>query len=163
MSEVNSEISSTTIKPTKLGKIKQKKKINKEKNYFLESKTLRSGFGKMIESKYKTNPFYSLGKERKFFSTVKDSETPGPDYNVKYSYLKAFCKNQPNYSFGKAKRGFFSKYNYNPGPGNYNISSFFNPSIRRPNSVSKFNRDRSKRFKVDDIFMNNLFLQMSYI
>ena len=68
----------------------QEKAINNRKNnkkkrilhkyysnaYLLENQALRTGFGKMIRAINQTNPKYSFGKEKRFFSIFKKDNLP---------------------------------------------------------------------------------------
>ena len=44
--------------------------------YKLENQALRTGFGKMINAKNQTNPIYSFGKEKRFFTNEKRDDLP---------------------------------------------------------------------------------------
>ena len=44
--------------------------------YLLENQALRNGFGKMIRAVNQTNPKYSFGKEKRFFSVFKNDNLP---------------------------------------------------------------------------------------
>jgi len=44
--------------------------------YLLETQALRNGFGKMIRAVNQTNPKYSFGKEKRFFSVFKNDNLP---------------------------------------------------------------------------------------
>ena len=44
--------------------------------YLLENQALRKGFGKMIRAINQTNPKYSFGKEKRFFSVFKNDNLP---------------------------------------------------------------------------------------
>ena len=44
--------------------------------YKLENQALRNGFGKMINAKNQTNPKYSFGKEKRFFTNEKKDDLP---------------------------------------------------------------------------------------
>ena len=58
-------------------KNKNKLLINYYNNlYKLENQALRNGFGKMINAKNQTNPKYSFGKEKRFFTNEKRDDLP---------------------------------------------------------------------------------------
>ena len=64
----------TTVKEEKTkSKIMQKYYSDK---YLLETQALRNGFGKMINAINQTNPKYSFGKEKRFFSIFKNDNLP---------------------------------------------------------------------------------------
>jgi hypothetical protein len=44
--------------------------------YLLETQALRNGFGKMVNAINQTNPKYSFGKEKRFFSIFKADNLP---------------------------------------------------------------------------------------
>ena len=84
------------------------------KNYFnnkylLENQSLRNGFGKMIKSKNQTNPKFSFGKEKRFFSIDKRDDLPfNHEYlaNEKYgniitgyNHIKKLQKKNKNFPF----------------------------------------------------------------
>ena len=82
--------------------------------YRLENQALRTGFGKMINAKNQTNPKYSFGKEKRFFTNEKKDDLP---------YLHALLEDE--------------RY------GNVNIGYHLHKkddTIHRDNSIDKNNR-----------------------
>ena len=70
--DINQETKSSDEKKAK-SKIMQKYYSDK---YLLETQALRNGFGKMVNANNQTNPKYSFGKEKRFFSIIKSDNLP---------------------------------------------------------------------------------------
>ena len=100
----------------------RKKKIAL-KNYFdnkylLENQSLRNGFGKMVLSRNQTNPKFTFGKEKRFFSLDKRDDLPfNHEYLLKqkngniitgYHYTKKLQnKKKDNFNYDEAEKDYF--------------------------------------------------------
>ena len=100
--------------------------------YLLETQALRNGFGKMVNANNQTNPKYSFGKEKRFFSILKHDNLPYEhkaledskygNINIGY-HSKVRNKNKRN-NFGSTFNRFDSYDNYDsPNLKNINFIS----------------------------------------
>ena len=69
------EFNQTKTSEDKKGKSKIMQKYYSDK-YLLETQALRNGFGKMVNAINQTNPKYSFGKEKRFFTIEKRDDLP---------------------------------------------------------------------------------------
>ena len=69
----NQETKTSESKKSQKNKIMQKYYSDK---YLLEKQALSNGFGKMVNAINQTNPKYSFGKEKRFFSVFKADNLP---------------------------------------------------------------------------------------
>ena len=101
--------------------------------YLLETQALRNGFGKMVNANNQTNPKYSFGKEKRFFSILKHDNLPYEhkaledskygNINIGY-HSKVRNKNKRNNNFGSTFNRFDSYDNYDsPNIKNINFIS----------------------------------------
>ena len=99
--------------------------------YKLENQALCSGFGKMVNAKNQTNPKYSFGKEKRFFTNEKRDDLP---------YLHELLEDEKygniNIGYHHHKRDNDYPNNYNPR--NYKLNNSFN-SKNNPLSPNKLN------------------------
>ena len=100
--------------------------------YNLENQALRTGFGKMINAKNQTNPKYSFGKEKRFFTNEKRDDLP---------YLHEILEDEKygniNIGYHHHKRDYSNDNNYNPK--NYKLNKSFNNSNKNILSPDKLN------------------------
>ena len=122
-------------------KKKEKIKINKMmKNYYsngylLENQALRNGFGKMIRAINQTNPKYTFGKEKRFFSVFKNDNLPYEHNtleNEKYGNINIAYHNKIN---NKIKGNLNGTYKHFDTCNNFNI----NPNLKDINFISSAN------------------------
>ena len=138
MSEYDSnEYNQEKIK--KIENIKKNKKIMQKyysNGYLLENQALRNGFGKMIKAINQTNPKYSFGKEKRFFSVFKNDDLP---------YEHRILEDE---KYGNINIGYHNKVN-NRNKGNNNFTGTFNhdsytdlnkkPNLKKLNFISSSN------------------------
>ena len=105
--------------------------------YLLETQALRNGFGKMIRAINQTNPKYSFGKEKRFFSVFKNDNLPYEhrsledekygNINIAY-HNKIANKNKGNTNFTGTFNRFdsYSDFNKNPNLQGINFVSSAN-------------------------------------
>lgn len=98
--------------------------------YLLENQALRNGFGKMIRAINQTNPKYSFGKEKRFFSVYKNDNLP-----YEHSSLE-------NEKYGNINIGYHNKIS-NKNKGITNFTSTFN----RFDSYSDLNKNKNPNLK----------------
>ena len=77
-----------------------------DNKYLLENQSLRNGFGKMVVSRNQTNPKFSFGKEKRFFSIEKKDDLPfNHEFLAKqkygniitgYNHIKKLLKKHPD-------------------------------------------------------------------
>ena len=94
--------------------------------YLLETQALRNGFGKMIRAINQTNPKYSFGKEKRFFSVFKNDNLP-------YEH-----RSLEDEKYGNINIGYHNKI-ANKNRGNTNVTGTFN----RFDSYSDFNKNKN--------------------
>ena len=102
--------------------------------YLLETQALRNGFGKMVNANNQTNPKYSFGKEKRFFSIIKSDNLP-------YEH-----KELENSKYGNINIGYHSRVR-NKNRGNLNFTSTYNnfdgynqmPKLKDINFISSGN------------------------
>ena len=94
--------------------------------YLLESQALRNGFGKMIRAINQTNPKYSFGKEKRFFSVFKNDNLP-------YEH-----RSLEDEKYGNINIAYHNKI-ANKNKGNTNFTGTFN----RFDSYSDFNKNKN--------------------
>ena len=94
--------------------------------YLLESQALRNGFGKMIRAINQTNPKYSFGKEKRFFSVFKNDNLP-------YEH-----RSLEDEKYGNINIAYHNKI-ANKNRGNTNFTGTFN----RFDSYSDFNKNKN--------------------
>ena len=94
--------------------------------YLLETQALRNGFGKMIRAVNQTNPKYSFGKEKRFFSVFKNDNLP-------YEH-----RSLEDEKYGNINIGYHNKI-ANKNRGNTNFTGTFN----RFDSYSDFNKNKN--------------------
>ena len=94
--------------------------------YLLETQALRNGFGKMIRAINQTNPKYSFGKEKRFFSVFKNDNLP-------YEH-----RSLEDEKYGNINIGYHNKI-ANKNRGNTNFTGTFN----RFDSYSDFNKNKN--------------------
>ena len=115
---------------TKQNKDKRKKNRLMQKyysnEYLLEGQALRNGFGKMVRAINQTNPKYSFGKEKRFFSVFKNDNLP-------YEH-----RTLEDAKYGNVNIGYHNKIS-NKNKGNTNFTGTFN----RFDSYSDFNKDKN--------------------
>ena len=148
----------SSISQIKQNKPLNSKKIKKQKieEYYLEDQALRNGFGKMVNSNYKTNPTYSFPKAKKCFSFNNNPNNPGPArYEPNKYFFISICETRPKYSFPKQPKHSFRSNWYIKYSKFYDIPGSFD----KPNNGYKFGH--GKRFK-DDEKNENLFLPTNY-
>ena len=95
-------------------------------NYLLETQALRNGFGKMIRAINQTNPKYSFGKEKRFFSVFKNDNLP-------YEH-----RSLEDEKYGNVNLGYHNKI-ANKNRSNTNFTGTFN----RFDSYSDFNKNKN--------------------
>ena len=140
--------------------------------YLLETQALRNGFGKMIRAINQTNPKYSFGKEKRFFSVFKNDNLPYEhrsledekygNINIAY-HNKIANKNKGNTNFTGTFNRFdsYSDFNKNPNLQGINFVSSANNAtdyyyVPPPTHYYKYNRSpkwgfsRSKRTLYSD-------------
>ena len=128
--DINQETKSSDEKKAK-SKIMQKYYSDK---YLLETQALRNGFGKMVNANNQTNPKYSFGKEKRFFSIIKSDNLP-------YEHREL-----ENSKYGNINIGYHSRVR-NKNPGNLNFASTYNnfdsynqfPKLKDINFISSGN------------------------
>ena len=98
--------------------------------YLLENQALRNGFGKMIRAINQTNPKYSFGKEKRFFSVIKNDNLP---------YEHGSLEDE---KYGNINIGYHNKVS-NKNKGNSNFTGTFN----RFDSYSDLNKNKNKNLK----------------
>ncbi len=98
--------------------------------YLLESQALRNGFGKMVRAVNQTNPKYSFGKEKRFFSVYKNDNLP---------YEHTSLENE---KYGNINIGYHNRV-INKNKGNANYGGTFN----RFDSYSDFNKSNIKNLQ----------------
>ena len=114
-----SENTSNEYEQKKIKRIENTKKNNKimkkyySNGYLLENQALRNGFGKMIRAINQTNPKYSFGKEKRFFSVFKEDNLP-------YEH-----RTLEDEKYGNVNIGYHNKVN-NKNKGNTNFTGTFN-------------------------------------
>ena len=95
--------------------------------YHLENQALSTSFGKMINAKNQTNPKYSFGKEKRFFTIEKKDDLP---------YLHQLLEDE---KYGNVNIGYHSHIKggeiYNTKPSNFNKSY----NLGKSNSPQRFN------------------------
>ena len=110
--ETNDMVQETKSSQTKKAKSKIMQKYYSDK-YLLETQALRNGFGKMVKAVNQTNPKYSFGKEKRFFSILKSDNLP-------YDH-----KDLEDSKYGNINIGYHSRVR-NKNRGNLNFTSTFN-------------------------------------
>ena len=113
----------------------------------------------MINSKFKTSPKYSFGRERRFFKE-EQMNTPGPaQYNPQYNPHILWSYYDRGFRFPLDKRRpIYINGAHTPGPATYNIKR--NEDLINGKSGPKFGKE--KRFLDDDNIDDNLFLPTNY-
>jgi hypothetical protein len=106
----NQETKTSESKKSQKNKIMQKYYSDK---YLLEKQALSNGFGKMVNAINQTNPKYSFGKEKRFFSVFKADNLP-------YEH-----KELEDSKYGNINIGYHNKVK-NKNRGNTNFTSTFN-------------------------------------
>lgn len=95
--------------------------------YHLENQALSTSFGKMINAKNQTNPKYSFGKEKRFFTIEKKDDLP---------YLHQLLEDE---KYGNVNIGYHNHIKggdiYNSKPSNFNKSY----NLGKSNSPQRFN------------------------
>ena len=95
--------------------------------YHLENQALSTSFGKMINAKNQTNPKYSFGKEKRFFTIEKKDDLP---------YLHQILEDE---KYGNVNIGYHNHIKggeiYNSKPSNFNKSY----NLGKSNSPQRFN------------------------
>ena len=94
--------------------------------YLLENQALRNGFGKMVRAINQTNPKYSFGKEKRFFSVIKNDNLP-------YEH-----RSLEDEKYGNVNIGYHNKVS-NKNRGNINYTGTFN----RFDSYSDNNKNKN--------------------
>ena len=94
--------------------------------YLLETQALRNGFGKMIRAINQTNPKYTFGKEKRFFSVYKNDNLP-------YEH-----RSLEDEKYGNINLGYHNKIS-KKNKGNTNFTGTFN----RFDSYTDFNRNKN--------------------
>ena len=139
-----SENTSNEYEQKKIKRIENTKKNNKimkkyySNGYLLENQALRNGFGKMIRAINQTNPKYSFGKEKRFFSVFKEDNLP-------YEH-----RTLEDEKYGNVNIGYHYKVN-NKNKGNTNFTGTFNrfdsysdlnkkPNLQGINFISSANK-----------------------
>ena len=124
-------------------KIRQNKENKKKESimkkyysngYLLENQALRNGFGKMIRAVNQTNPKYSFGKEKRFFSVFKNDNLPyehGSLENEKYGNINIGYHNKVA---NKNKANFAKAFNHFDSYGDFNKNK--NPDLNDINFVT---------------------------
>ena len=125
--DLNQETKSSEDKKVK-SKIVQKYYNDK---YLLENQALRNGFGKMVNAINQTNPKYSFGKERRFFSIYKSDNLP-------YEH-----KDLEDSKYGNINIGYHSRVK-NKNRGNYNYTATYN-------RFDSYNSSTNNRQNIKDI------------
>ena len=131
--ETNDMVQETKSSQTKKAKSKIMQKYYSDK-YLLETQALRNGFGKMVKAVNQTNPKYSFGKEKRFFSILKSDNLP-------YEH-----KDLEDSKYGNINIGYHSRVR-NKNRGNLNLTSTFNqfdgynhsPKLKDLNFISSGN------------------------
>lgn len=131
--ETNDMVQETKSSQTKKAKSKIMQKYYSDK-YLLETQALRNGFGKMVKAVNQTNPKYSFGKEKRFFSILKSDNLP-------YEH-----KDLEDSKYGNINIGYHSRVR-NKNRGNLNFTSTFNqfdsynqsPKLKDLNFISSGN------------------------
>ena len=95
--------------------------------YLLENQALRNGFGKMVNANNQTNPKYSFGKEKRFFSIYKTDNLP-------YEH-----KSLEDSKYGNINIGYHNRVK-NKNKGNTNFTATFN----RLDSFNSYNNPKLK-------------------
>ena len=98
--------------------------------YLLENQALRNGFGKMIRAINQTNPKYSFGKEKRFFSVFKNDNLP---------YEHGSLEDE---KYGNVNIGYHNKI-ANKNRANTNFTGTFN----RFDSYSDYNKNKNSNLK----------------
>ena len=98
--------------------------------YLLENQALRNGFGKMIRAINQTNPKYSFGKEKRFFSVFKNDNLP-------YEH-----RSLEDEKYGNVNIGYHNKI-ANKNRANTHFTGTFN----RFDSYSDFNKNKNPNLK----------------
>ena len=120
----------------KTKQIEDKRKKNRlmqkyySNEYLLESQALRNGFGKMVRAINQTNPKYSFGKEKRFFSVTKNDNLP-------YEH-----RSLEDEKYGNVNIGYHNRRS-NKNKGNANFTGTFNQF----DSYSDFNNNKSKNLQ----------------
>ena len=91
--------------------------------YNLENQALRTGFGKMVRAINQTNPKYSFGKEKRFFSVDKTDDLPyehrklaNQKYgNINIGYHDIICKKNKGHNYTRIFNK-SDKYNIGENP-----------------------------------------------
>ena len=134
MSEYDTNTNEYDLEKTKQIEDKRKKNRLMQKyysnEYLLESQALRNGFGKMVRAINQTNPKYSFGKEKRFFSVTKNDNLP-------YEH-----RSLEDEKYGNVNIGYHNKTS-NKNKGNTNFTGTFN----RFDSYSDFNNNKSKNLQ----------------
>ena len=99
--------------------------------YLLENQALRNGFGKMVNAINQTNPKYSFGKEKRFFSIFKSDNLP-------YEH-----KDLEDSKYGNVNIGYHSRVR-NKNGGNLNYTATFN-------RFDSYNSSTNNRQNIKDI------------
>ena len=131
--ETNDMVQETKSSQAKKAKSKIMQKYYSDK-YLLETQALRNGFGKMVKAVNQTNPKYSFGKEKRFFSILKSDNLP-------YEH-----KDLEDSKYGNINIGYHSRVR-NKNRGNLNFTSTFNqfdsynqsPKLKDLNFISSGN------------------------
>ena len=131
--ETNDMVQETKSSQTKKAKSKIMQKYYSGK-CLLETQALRNGFGKMVGAVNQTNPKYSFGKEKRFFSILKSDNLP-------YEH-----KDLEDSKYGNINIGYHSRVR-NKNRGNLNFTSTFNqfdgynhsPKLKDLNFISSGN------------------------
>ena len=148
--------------------------------YQLENQALRNGFGKMINAKNQTNPKYSFGKEKRFFTNEKRDDLPYlhqlledekyGNVNIGYHHHRKFLKDEEFPGIPKLNKSFNSNKN-TISPERLNTINFVSSSncatdyyycppptqkYKYPNlpkfSFGKAKRDTEKKIKTYDYY-----------
>jgi hypothetical protein len=128
--EINHETKTSETKKIK-NRIVQKYYSDR---YLLETQALRNGFGKMVNANNQTNPKYSFGKEKRFFSIIKSDNLPYEHQELE------------NSKYGNVNIGYHSRVR-NKNRGNLNYANTYNnldsynqiPKLKDINFISSGN------------------------
>lgn len=107
--------------------------------YLLENQALRNGFGKMIRAINQTNPKYSFGKEKRFFSVFKNDNLPYEHRSLedeKYGNINIAYHNKIA-NRNKANTNFTGTFNRFDSYTDFNKNK--NPSLKDINFISSAN------------------------
>lgn len=107
--------------------------------YLLENQALRTGFGKMIRAINQTNPKYSFGKEKRFFSIFKKDNLPyehGSLEKEKYGNVNLGYHNKVS-NKNKINNNFSGTFNRLDNYSDYSPNK--NPDLKDINFISTAN------------------------